>query len=179
MEEPQNPLDLLRRWRHRARSNQKAHYEMAIRLDRRAWVAGALSAILSGTITVLVLFAAKTTPSTNLSIATVIVSIIVTAITTIATSSKWSDKASQHHGAAVEYGKIFRKIEEVLVCPSVLETDPAKTLETIREKMDQIPSEAPPIPRRIWKKLPKELTPEELSLVPRPDSQSTTLAQDV
>lgn len=64
MEEPANPLDLLRRWRQRARSNQKAHYEMAIRLKSRVRVAGTLSAILSGAITVLVLFAAKV-PSTH------------------------------------------------------------------------------------------------------------------
>jgi hypothetical protein len=91
----------------------------------------------------------------------------VTAITTIVTSSKWSDEASQHHAAAVEYGKVFRKIEEILACPSELTADPLKIIKMIREKMDRIPNEAQPIPRRVWRKLPKELTPEELSLTPK------------
>lgn len=91
----------------------------------------------------------------------------MTAITTIGTSSKWSDEASQHHAAAVEYGKVFRKVEEILTCPSELNADPLKIIKVIREKMDRIPSEAPPIPPRVWRKLAKELTPEELSLTPK------------
>jgi hypothetical protein len=159
MEVAENPHHLLLRWRHRARSNQQAHYYMAIRLERTAWIAGAVSAILSATVTVLVVFAAKIQPSTKLSIATLIVSILVTTITTISASSKWSDKASQHHSAAVEYGKVFRKIEETLANLISSEADTQGILKLIREKLDRVPSEAPAIPPRIWKKLPKELTP--------------------
>jgi hypothetical protein len=163
MEVPENPHDLLLRWRHRARSNQQAHYKMAIRLNRTAFTSGALSALLSASVTVLVLFAAKTQPTATLSIITLVISIVVTAITTISTSSKWSDRASEHHAAGVEYGKVFRKIEELLACPIEVEQDAAKALKAIREKLDRIPSEAPAIPPRIWKNLPRELTPEPIT----------------
>jgi hypothetical protein len=132
---------------------------MDTKLTRTVWISGTLSALLSAAITVLVVFAAKS-PSTKLSIATVIASIVVTAFTAIATSSKWSERASQHHGAAVEYGKIFRKIEELLACPSDWQNEAPKTLKMIREKMDRIPAEAPAIPEKIWRRLPKEVTPE-------------------
>lgn len=158
--------ELLALWRHRVRYNQQAHYEMAIRSESKARPSGIASAILSAIVTVLVLFAAKTQPSAWLTIATLIASIAVTAITTIATSAKWSEKASQHHAAAAEYGKILRKIEEVQACPTELETDAMRTLKAIREKMDRIPTEAPAIPKKIWRALPKELTPELDKLAP-------------
>lgn len=161
MEVAETPHHLLLRWRSRARKNQQAHYRMAIRLERTAWTSGAISAILSAAVTVLVVFAAKVQPSTKLSIATLVISILVTTITTISISSKWSDKASQHHAAAVEYGKVFRKIEQTLANPAEIQGDAGGTLKLIREKLDRIPSEAPAIPPRIWKRLPEELTPEK------------------
>lgn len=159
METPRNSTELLMLWQHRVRYNQKAHYDMAIRSERKAQLSGRVSAILSAVVTVLVLFAAKTAPSGWLSTITLIISIAVTALTTIAASAKWSERASQHHGAATEYGKILRRIEEVLASPLDLETDEGGTLKLIREKIDRIPSEAPAIPQKIWHKLSKVLTP--------------------
>jgi hypothetical protein len=156
----QNPIELLAIWHRRVRLNQRAHYELEGRAEKKARLSGMASAVLSAAVTILVLLAAKTTPSAWLSIVTVGLSIAVTAITTITTSAKWSERASQHHAVAVEYGKIVRKIEELLACPDSLNPDARDTLKMLREKMDRIPGEAPPVPRKLWSALPKELTPD-------------------
>jgi hypothetical protein len=158
METPENALDLLKRWHHRARFNQRAHYEMEERCSRRASFSGTASAILSAIVGVLLLVAVRINPPPTLRIATASISIIVAAITAIATYAKWSEKAAQHHSAAAEYGKIFRKIEETIAVPPASDDLMLKSVKTIREKLDQIPGDAPPVPKRVWRKLSAHLT---------------------
>jgi hypothetical protein len=129
---------------------------MEERCERLSFGFGVASALLSSIVGVLVLVAVKIDPPTWLRISTAGISIIVAAITTIATSAKWSDKAARHHAAGAEYGKMLRKIEEILVLP---EDDARKSVKALREKLDQIPGEAPPVLKRVWRGLPKELTP--------------------
>ena len=129
----------------------------------RAYWSGVIPAILSGVIGVLILVAVKYDPPAWFQISIGSLSIIAAAITTIGTYGKWSERASQHHTAAAEYGKLLRKIEETLASPPDAEIM-QKTIKAIREKLDAIPGEAPPVLKKVWKQLPPELTPEAENL---------------
>lgn len=159
METPESSVELLKLWRHRVRLNSRAHYQMEERCERLSFSFGVASALLSAMVGVLVLVGVKIDPPIWLRILTASISIIVAAITAIATSAKWSDKAAKHHVAGAEYGKMLRKIEEILVLPPESEVDARKSVKALREKLDQIPVESPPVLRRVWRALPKELTP--------------------
>lgn len=146
-------------WRRQARLNQRGHYEMEERCAGRAFVFGVASAALSAGVGVLILLAVRSDPPVWLRLLTAGVSIMASAITAVATSSKWSEKAAQHHATAAEYGKIRRKMEEMLVLPSEQEDVIRKSLSLIRERMDELPPSSPAIPKSVWSTISKELTP--------------------
>jgi hypothetical protein len=158
MDAPETNIDLLKKWHHRVRLNQRGHYAMEERCDRRDYWYGVIPAILSGIIAILVLLAVSYNPPTALRIFTASLSIITAALATIRTYGKWSEKATQHHAAGAEYGKLLRKIEETLAAPPS-EDIMQRTIKRIREKLDLIPNEAPPVLDKVWKRLSPELTP--------------------
>ena len=159
MKLPESSIDLLKLWRHRVRNNQTAHYEMEERCDRWAFWFGVISAILSGAIGVLILVTAKYDPPTWLRILIGGISILASVITTVATSGRWGEKAAQHHATAAAYGAVLRRIEEAIVLPPKEEDATRNLLAELREQMDEIPTKAPPVPKKVWLTLPAELTP--------------------
>ena len=92
------------------------------------------------------------------------ISILASVITTVATSAKWSEKASQHHSAGAAFGILHRRIEEALALPLQSDEATRALVEAIRVELDALPMKAPPIPDRVWKALPEELTPTPRAL---------------
>ena len=162
--EPTDATTLLKSWRHRARLNQKAHYAMAQRAARFAFWFGTAAAVISGVVGILILIAARTTPSPELLITIATVSIISSVITTIATSAKWCDKAAQHHAAGAAYGVLHRRVEQALALPPPSDELSRDLADTLRIEFDALPMKAPPVPNHIWLALPEELTPSKPAL---------------
>ena len=157
---PQTPIDLLKAWRRRSRLNQKAHYAMVHRAEFRAFWFGVTSAVISGVVGLLILFAEKTAAPAWVSLGAGAFSIVASVITAIATSGKWSEKAAQHHAAGAAYGNVHRKLESAVAMPPSSEEAMALLIEEIRKELEGIPMSAPSIPDSVWKRLPAELTPE-------------------
>jgi hypothetical protein len=156
---PATATELLQSWRHRARLNQKAHYIMVHRAERRAFWFGVVSAVISGVVGVLILITEKTEAPLWVPICAGAASIFASVITGIATSAKWSEKAAQHHAAAAAYGNVHRRFEQALALPPVTEEAMNSLIEELRTELEAIPMNAPPIPDAVWKRVPHELTP--------------------
>lgn len=159
MKNPESPSNLLERWRHRQRLNQRAHYEMAVRSTRRSFSFGVASAIISGAVGLLILMAVRYDPPVWLRVTIGCLSIIGAVVAAVATSAKWSEKGAQHHAAGAAYGAVLRRIEEGLALPPQSDEAMRTLLQELRKEMDAIPTKAPHIPRRVWEGLPPELTP--------------------
>ena len=164
LEEPSDAITLLKSWRHRARQNQKAHYAMAQRADRFAFWFGTAAAIMSGVVGIIIIFAARTTPSSAILLTIATLSIVSSVITTIATSAKWSDKAAQHHAAGAAYGVLHRRVEQALALPPPSGERSSELADALRVEFDLLPMKAPPIPNHIWRTLPEEVTPSRPAL---------------
>lgn len=155
---PATATELLRSWRHRARLNQKAHYTMVHRAERRAFWFGVVSALISGVVGVLILITEKIEAPTWVSICAGAASIFASAITGIATSAKWSEKAAQHHAAAAAYGNVHRRFEQALALPPTSGQAMSALIEELCIELEAIPMNAPPVPDAVWKQIPRELT---------------------
>ena len=140
--------------------NQKAHYAMVHRAEFRAFWFGVTSAVISGVVGLLILFAEKTATPAWVSLGAGAFSIIASVITAIATSGKWSEKAAQHHAAGAAYGNVHRKLESAVAMPPTTEEATALLVEELRKELQGIPMSAPSIPDSVWKRLPAELTPQ-------------------
>ena len=155
---PTTATELLRSWRHRARLNQKSHYAMVHRAERRVFWFGVVSALISGVVGVLILITEKTQAPTWVPVCAGAASILASMITGIATSAKWSEKAAQHHAAAAAYGNVHRRFEQALALPPASDEAMSALVEELRTELEAIPLSAPPVPDAIWKRVPHELT---------------------
>jgi hypothetical protein len=160
MTDPSKLTELLALWSHRQRCNQKAHYFMSEKLGQNAFWSGVITALFSGAVGLLLILKARFNMPDSIVQVAAGVSILSSVIGTIVTSAKWSEKASQHHAAGAAYGAALRRIQQTLAVPPSSQEDLQKALTEIREAIDAIPSTAPGIPTKIWKKVPKELTPD-------------------
>lgn len=151
-------VNLLRTWRSRARTNQRAHYLRADNLIRRARIWSASAAILSASIGVLILVTARLDTPTWVHFITGALSIVAAAIATINASQKPSEIAAQHHAGGAAYGVILRQIEEALALPPRTEAEMKLLTKELREKLDAIPMTVPIIPNNIWPQVQKALT---------------------
>jgi cytochrome c-type biogenesis protein CcmH/NrfG len=140
---PADSHELLVSWRHRARLNQKAHYAMVHRAEKRAFWFGVVSATISGVVGLLILITEKAEAPPWVRLCAGGVSILASVITTIATSGKWSEKAAQHHAAGVAYGNVHRRFEQVLALPPSSETEMRAVIESLRTELEAIPMNAP------------------------------------
>jgi hypothetical protein len=156
---PATATDLLQSWRHRARLNQKAHYIMVHRAEKRAFWFGVVSAVISGVVGVLILITEKAQAPAWVAICAGAASIFASVITGIATSAKWSEKAAQHHAAAAAYGNVHRRLEQTLAVPPSTAEAMSTLIGELRTELEAIPMNAPPIPDVVWKQVPQELTP--------------------
>ena len=155
---PVTATELLRSWRYRARLNQKAHYAMVHRSERRAFWFGVVSALISGVVGILILITEKAQAPSWVPVCAGAASILASMITGIATSAKWSEKAAQHHAAAAAYGNVHRRFEQALALPPATDEAISTLIEELRIELEAIPLNAPPVPDAVWKRVPHELT---------------------
>ncbi len=155
---PADARELLVSWRHRARLNQKAHYAMVHRAEKRAFWFGVVSAVISGVVGFLILITEKADAPPWVRICAGGISILASVITAIATSGKWSEKAAQHHAAGAAYGNVHRRFEQTLAVPPINEGELRSTIEALRAELEAIPMNAPAVPDAVWKRIPAELT---------------------
>lgn len=168
---PQNFADLLVMWKHRTRETQRAHYEMALRADRKAFWCGVISAVISGFVGVLLLVTEQMeVPWLHVAIGAI--SVLASVMAAIVTAAKWNEKAAQHQSAGASYGSIHRRLERALALPPGSADECNAFLDDLRNLQDSLPSCAPAIPGAVWAELPMNLTlPRSDSVASEPTNQ--------
>lgn len=154
-------LDLLDKWRLRARTNQKGHYMMAERLHRCNLTFGlpviGLSALV-GSFTLATLAMDLPTWATVL-VGTVSVSVAATSA--LQTFLKFSERAEDHRAAAIQFGIINRELERLSAFPPTSAEEALQILIGVETRLNELAKTVPAIPLNKWKDIPKELTPDE------------------
>ena len=83
------------------------------------------------------------------------ISVLAAVLAAIQTFFRFSERAEKHRSVAVRYGAIRRDIEYLMS----LNSDAVNQRETekIKERFDNLSSDAPEITKRIWNKVEKSL----------------------
>ena len=146
--EPFSNVELLSDWKRRVRESQFAHYNAAKPLIRANYLLGVPVTILT-TFVGTALFATleKQAASTNFRLSIGFISVIAAVLASMQTFLRFSERAEKHRGVAARYGSLRRDIEALQAGGAPF--DQTK-LDTIREKLNSISTEAPEISERIW-----------------------------
>jgi hypothetical protein len=140
---------LLADWRRRARESQFAHYEAVKPLVRANTSFGVVAVVLS-TFVGTSLFATLESQSTSsFRLLIGFISVLAAVLSSLQTFLRYSERAEKHRAAGARFGSLRREIE--LVQAKGPPYDEAR-IETLREKLDSISSEAPEISEIVWKK---------------------------
>jgi hypothetical protein len=156
----EKPLQILTKWRDRARTNQKVHYAQEENLRFWYYCLG-VPAIFSGVFaSALSIPLYKLLGECAIYIFTAI-SFIAALLTAFLTFFRLSERATQHHSAALRYGKLYRQIESILAQPLPEGENLAKLLNTIEKDLNAASDVSPLIPFNSWDKVPKHITSEK------------------
>lgn len=148
--EPFSNEQLLTNWRKRARESQHAHYNSVKPLVRANYFLGVPVTILTslvGTSLFATLEKTQTDPKFRLAIA--MISVLAAVLAGLQTFLRFSERAEKHRSAGARYGALRRDIEVMQAAGAPF--DPAQ-IETLKEKMNSLSTDAPEIPPRIWSK---------------------------
>ena len=140
---------LLADWHRRTRESQFAHYEAVKPLVRANTALGVIAVTLS-TFVGTSLFAtleAQSVPEFRLFIG--FVSVLAAVLSSLQTFLRYSERAEKHRGAAARFGSLRREIEFLQASGAPYDKE---RIESLREKMDSISSEAPEISGRVWQR---------------------------
>jgi hypothetical protein len=75
---------------------------------------------------------------------------LVTVLASLQTFLRYSELAQQHKGAAVEFGKLRRELEEMLALLPAGTTPDKAQMDAVRVKWGDLSSHAPSIPNKIY-----------------------------
>lgn len=148
--------NLLEHWIINVKRSQNANYRAAQFYSKFNIFLGVPVAILATLVGTSVFATLSNNVDISLRIVTGIVSILAAILASLQTFLGFSDRAAKHRQAASLYGSVKREIQEKLVVNQGESTELNKALAGIRERMDALAEETPPVPVRIWKTALKE-----------------------
>jgi hypothetical protein len=152
-------LGLIDSWQQRARTNQKAHYIVAERLHRRNYQFGVPVIILSAIVGTSVFATLAKDVGLWSRVAVGGVSIAVTVLSALQTFFRFTERAEQHRGAAIQYGILNRELERIHALPPSEQAEAQKVLLEVEQKFNDLAQHVPAIPGAVWSQIPHELTP--------------------
>ena len=141
---------LLNEWSWRAGRATRGHYETARRLDRRHYYIGValLSfSVISTTLAGRTLFGL---PNTTVDSFMALFSALTLTVACVHVLFQDQHRADRYRRSGAGYAALNRELEQV---QSLIINSPpsAGDLTALRERLDQLGDDAPPIPPRVWK----------------------------
>jgi hypothetical protein len=157
--------DLLRHWRFRIHRVQHAHYESGRIYERRHFVIGVPSIVLS-TIVGTSIFAslAELSDSINLVCLTILIgllSVASTVLTSLQTFLDYKGLAERHKLSGARFADLKHKLEIVAVFPHKSDDELKLELLKIEEEWEKIREESPNFQSKLWHKIERKMTLEE------------------
>lgn len=142
--------NVLKDWFRRARESQHTHYEAARHFGR-------LNTFLS--IPVIALTAILGTGAfasiekqvdNEMKILFGLIGLATAGLAAVQSNLKYAERSSKHRRIGFGYGAIRREIEELIAMPVESRPNTSDFLPKLRSKLDNLASESPDIPRKIW-----------------------------
>jgi hypothetical protein len=75
---------------------------------------------------------------------------------------KFSERAEKHRIAASKYGALRRELEEILAAAEEITRE---TIAPLRQRIDRLAEEAPPVPDKIWSRRQNVIEEDKANLV--------------
>jgi hypothetical protein len=152
--EPFSNVELLADWKRRVRESQFAHYNAAKPLIRANYLLGVPVTILTTFVGTSLFATIEKQAATNFRLSIAFISVTAAVLASMQTFLRFSERAEKHRGVAARYGSLRRDIEALQAGGAPF--DQTK-LDTIREKLNSISTEAPEISEGVWTRTEKIL----------------------
>ncbi len=149
---------LLADWYQRIRFVQFCHYEAAKLYDRLNYALGIPVIGLSTLVGSSVFSQMGQSIEHWFQVGIGLTSFLAAVLASLQTFFKFSEKSERHRIAAAKYGALRREIEEILATHPQPDRE---VVNTLRQKLDRLADEAPPIPDRIWSRRQQVLTEDK------------------
>jgi hypothetical protein len=149
---------LAKDWFRRCRESQMVHYEYGSVLERRHFFFG-MPAIVLSTIVGTAIFSSWESGAGNemAKILFGLLSMLSASISALQTFLSLADRAAKHKAAGAKYGAIRRDLELLKSVPPKSEEEVSNRLDSIKNQMDELASNAPGIPSSFKQKIDERL----------------------
>ncbi|NHN79709.1 SLATT domain-containing protein [Azotobacter chroococcum] len=134
--------ELAKRWLKRARESQLGHYAMVDSQSSKHVTLGLITIIITACLGITNVFTDLPEP---FKIGLGILGLIASFVTAMQTFFQFEEKANSHRLAAIEYGKIRRKLEAA-IASGIISTD---LTNEIRARLDELAANSPNIPEKF------------------------------
>lgn len=154
---------LLSNWHRRVRESQFAHYSAADRLGSKNYWLGIPALVLSTFVGTTVFSLLEQQIDIRLKIALGMVSVAVAVLTALQTFLRLEERAEKHRAVAAKYGDIRREIEVIKAIPKASRGEAKLTLTRLKSRLADLATEAPQIPKLVWKSVQDQLEKDPAS----------------
>jgi hypothetical protein len=149
---PGSPEELVLAWLRRARESQMSHYAMANRLVKQNhWIG--IPVIVIAALVGTSAFASVLSDLIPIwaKVATGAASVLAAVLASLQTFFKFSERAERHKTFAAKFGAIRRELETLHASGRAAQE--ASFVNVLREKLDRLAEEAPPVPVDVFKEI--------------------------
>jgi hypothetical protein len=140
---------LMSDWHRRARESQFAHYEAVKPLVKANTSMGVVAVVLSTFVGTSLFATLEAQATSTYRIIIGFISVMAAVLSSLQTFLRYSERAEKHRAAAAKFGSLRREIEFLQATGAPYDMT---RVETLRERIDSISSDAPEISERVWKK---------------------------
>lgn len=138
-------------WYQRCATVAVGHYKTAELLSRRNRLLAGWSAGLSALVGTAVFSTIQAQPDIWLKVLTGLMSVVAAVLAALGAGSQYQDRAERHRVAGAKYNAVGRCIEQLLASPE----PNIAALSQIRDRLDNLASEMPHIPKNVHKEISK------------------------
>lgn len=149
--------ELLVDWRRRARESQFGHFEAAKHFGTQHYWIGVPVVVLTTVIGTSIFASLQSQSSEYIKLILGFLSVAATILASLQTFLGSSERAEKHRAAGAAYGAVRRELEQVITLGLTDEVEQKATLDSFRERFDELAQQAPEISPKIWQQTEKIL----------------------
>jgi len=153
---PTTNEELLLRWYKRLRETQMSHYNSAKPLSKLNSYLGVPVVILTTFVGTTVFTTLNKEVDVWIKVLVGMISVLAAVLSSIQTFLKYSDKAEKHRTIGAKAGNLRREIEQYIAQGDV-NMIPTDKINSLRDNIDRLATDAPNVPDWIWNQTIKYL----------------------
>ncbi len=147
-----NSEELLTKWAERVRRAQAAHYDSAVRCDKRHFWVGVPVVILTSFIGTSVFVTLQKEADFSMKLAVGLASVVAAVLASVQTFLRFSERAESHRLAAMKFGGLRKEIELMQAFPAVDSAQMKELAKSLLERWNNINEESPTANQRFYER---------------------------